>query len=153
MANSSEVKKIFTNLSLIALFGIAAQFIIISHSFSSEGFDLLMMIKATEIFAIVSLRVLAIVSIVFIVIGVVQWMLVNTLDTLIIGFKTCVAGLTLTLIVLKLCLDLPNSIVNPLLFVNCLTIVGTLALLPLMRIIKINFKSKSQEPRAEESSQ
>ncbi len=144
MANSSEVKKIFTNLSLIALFGIAAQFIIISHSFSSEGFDLLMMIKATEAFVIISLRVLATVSIAFIVIGLVEWMLVNKLDTLVIGVKTCIAGLTLTLIVLKLCLDLPNPIVNPLIFVNCLTIVCTLALLPLMRMIKERISANGQ---------
>lgn len=136
MKNSSEVRKIFTNLGIIALVGIAAQIIIISHSYSSEGFDLLMMIKATETLVIISLRVLAIVSIAFIIIGLVQSILVNNLATLIIGCKTCVAGLALTLIGLKLCLDLPNSIVNPLIFVNCLTIVGTLALLPLMRMIK-----------------
>lgn len=136
MTNSLEVKKVFTNLGLITVFGIAAQIIIISHSYSAEGFDLLMMIKATEAFVMISLKVLATVAIVFIVIGLVQWMLVNNLAILIIGFKTCFAGIALTLIVLKLCLDLPNTIVNPLIFVNCLTIVVTLALLPLMRIVK-----------------
>lgn len=144
MTNSSEVKKVFTNLGLIVLVGIAAQFIIISHSYSSEGFDLLMMIRATEIFVIISLRVLATVSIIFVVIGLVQWMLVNNLATLIIGFKTCVAGLALTLIGLKLCLDLPNSIVNPLIFVNCMTIVVTVALLPLMRIVKQKISANDQ---------
>lgn len=126
------------------LCGITAQFIIISHSYSSEEFDLLMMIKATEIFVIISLRLLVAISIIFVIIGLMQWILVNKLDTLIIGFKTCIAGLTLTLVGLKLCLDLPNPIVNPLIFINCLTIVCTLALLPLMRVIKERISASRQ---------
>lgn len=150
MTNSSEVKKVSTNLGLIALAGIAAQFIIISHSYSSEGFDLSLMLKATESLSVISLKILANISIGFIVIGLIQWILVNNPDTLIIGFKTCIAGIFLIFIVLRSCFELPNSITDPLLSINYKAIVGALTSVLLVLVSRAEIETDNPTDENEE---
>lgn len=112
MLKSTEFRMLLAVLagsSLMFVLSMTLAYILFAPGLSPDGLDLAPGLKATETLCIIALRCLTIIGSVLTLIGAAIFKLNNNLYILVIGLKTCIAGVVATLI-FKIGLDLPSSI-------------------------------------------